>query len=52
MRTANIRFSETKRSGVLITEMSEHIRKEAWERFENLERGLMSNGVAWPDRRL
>jgi len=29
----------------------EYLRRDLWERFENLERGLMSNGVARPAER-
>jgi hypothetical protein len=39
------------RVGKVDTEMSDYTRKEAWARFENLERGPMSNGVERPDRR-
>ena len=28
-----------------------YVRQQFWNRFENLERGLMSNGVARPERR-
>lgn len=31
--------------------MLEHTRQWVWERFENLEKGLMSNGVRRPERR-
>jgi hypothetical protein len=33
------------------TDWRQYIRRETWLRFENLEKGLMSNGVARPDRR-
>jgi hypothetical protein len=29
----------------------EYLRRHLWERFENLQRGLMSNGVPRPERR-
>ncbi len=29
----------------------QYVRKRLWERFENLERGLMSNGIARPEGR-
>jgi hypothetical protein len=31
--------------------LSKEIKKTAWERFDNLEAGLMSNGVPWPNNR-
>ena len=34
------------------TALRQYIRRETWLRFENLEKGLMSNGVARPERRL
>lgn len=33
------------------TEYRKYKRAEAWKRFENMERGLMSNGVARPEGR-
>jgi hypothetical protein len=29
----------------------QYLRRDLWERFENLERGLMSNGIARPETR-
>lgn len=34
------------------TELRQYIRRDTWQRFENLEKGLMSNGVARPERRI
>ena len=34
------------------TELRQYIRRETWLRFENLEKGLMSNGVARRERRV
>jgi hypothetical protein len=33
------------------TEIRQYTRRMTWERFENLEKGLMSNGVARPTSR-
>jgi hypothetical protein len=38
--------------GVGDTEFRQYIRRETWLRFESLEKGLMSNGVARPERRV
>lgn len=38
--------------GVGDTEFRQYIRRETWLRFENLEKDLMSNGVARPERRV
>jgi len=37
---------ELRAGGVGDDEMRQYRRRQLWERFENLERGLMSNGVA------